>query len=176
MSRTTFSGPVASINGFTPNGRLSIGNTAAGNANATAAAYTTAQFAAAGYFTCTSAGVTTITLPIAVTAGTVQGLVQALNAHAGQTFDFVVDNTGGASNVTVAIAAPALCVLSDGATIAASAVAFGRLVVAAGATGMAKFTIMFTGGNAVPAAIGIANQPAQGTPGTATGYTLTRTA
>jgi hypothetical protein len=49
---------------------------------------------------------------------------------------FVVDNTGGASNVTIALGTGGS--LSDAATIAASAVAFGRLVVAAGATGMAQ--------------------------------------
>ena len=165
MARTTFSGPLASANGSIHNGRVSIGAT--GTISAAALATT-------GYITCTSAAVTTITLPIAVTAGVVQGLVPALNASAGQKFTFIVDNTAGASAVTIAIAAGAANALSDAATVAASAVAFGRLVVASGVTGMAQFTLMFTGGLTAPT---VANpQPNQALPGTATGYTLTRTA
>ena len=79
----------------------------------------------------------------------------------GQQFSFIVDNTGGADDVTIALGTGGS--LSDAATITASAVAFGRVVVADGATGMAQFTLMFTGGDGV-------------TPGSATGYTLTRTA
>ena len=165
MARTTFSGPLASANGSIHNGRVSIGAT--GTISAAALATT-------GYITCTSAAATTITLPIAVTAGVVQGLVPALNASAGQKFTFIVDNTAGASAVTIAIAAGAANALSDAATVAASAVAFGRLVVASGVTGMAQFTLMFTGGLTAPT---VANpQPNQALPGTATGYTLTRTA
>jgi hypothetical protein len=152
MSRTTFSGPVASTNGFVP-----TGPSTAVNATATI----TAQNLQVGYVTSTSAGATTITLPITTTAGGVTGISQQLGAVRGQQFSFVVDNTGGASNVTVALGTGGS--LSDAATIAASAVAFGRLVVASGATGMAQFTLMFTGGDGV-------------TPGSATGYTLTRTA
>jgi len=165
MARTTFSGPVASANGSIHNGRVSIGATGT---------ISSAALATTGYITCTSAAVTTITLPIAVTAGAVQGLVPALNASAGQKFTFIVDNTAGASAVTIAIAAGAANALSDAATVAASAVAFGRLVVASGVTGMAQFTLMFTGGLTAPT---VANpQPNQALPGTATGYTLTRTA
>ena len=61
------------------------------------------------------------------------------------------------------VASTCLLYTSDAATITASAVAFGRLVVAAGATGMAKFTLMFSGGDGV-------------SPTSATAYTLTRTA
>ena len=165
MARTTFSGPVASANGSIHNGRVSIGATGT---------ISSAALATTGYITCTSAAATTITLPIAVTAGVVQGLVPALNASAGQKFTFIVDNTAGASAVTIAIAAGAANALSDAATVAASAVAFGRLVVASGVTGMAQFTLMFTGGLTAPT---VANpQPNQALPGTATGYTLTRTA
>ena len=168
MARTTFSGPLASANGSIHNGRVSIGAT--GTISAAALATT-------GYITCTSVAATTITLPIAVTVAgppSVQGLVPALNASAGQKFTFIVDNTAGAANVTIAIAAGAANALSDAATVAASAVAFGRLVVASGVTGMAQFTLMFTGGLTAPT---VANpQPNQALPGTATGYTLTRTA
>jgi hypothetical protein len=98
-------------------------------------------FVASGYITSTSAGATTITLPTAATMS-----VQ-LGAVAGQEYSFIVNNTAGASNVTIALGTGGT--LSDAATITASAVAFGRLVVAAGATGMAKFTLMFTGGDGV---------------------------
>jgi hypothetical protein len=70
-----------------------------------------------------------------------------LGAVAGQEYSFIVNNTAGASNVTIALGTGGT--LSDAATITASAVAFGRLVVAAGATGMAKFTLMFSGGDGV---------------------------
>ena len=109
----------------------------------------------------TSAAATTITLPITTTAGGVTGISQQLGAVRGQQFSFIVDNTGGADDVTIALGTGGS--LSDAATITASAVAFGRVVVANGATGMAQFTMMFTGGDGV-------------TPGSATGYTLTRTA
>jgi hypothetical protein len=146
MSRTTFSGPVASTNGFVP-----TGPSVAVNATATI----TAQNLQVGYITSTSAGATTITLPTAATMS-----VQ-LGAVAGQEYSFIVNNTAGASNVTIALGTGGT--LSDAATITASAVAFGRLVVAAGATGMAKFTLMFSGGDGV-------------SPASATAYTLTRTA
>jgi hypothetical protein len=149
MSRTTFSGPVASTNGFIPNKNPNL----AVNATAALAADT---FVASGYITSTSAGATTITLPTAATMS-----VQQLGAVAGQEYSFIVDNTAGASNVTIALGTGGT--LSDAATITASAVAFGRLVVAAGATGMAKFTLMFSGGDGV-------------SPASATAYTLTRTA
>ena len=128
---------------------------------ATATATITAQNLQVGYITSTSGAATTITLPITTTAGAVTGVSQQMLAVRGQQFSFIVDNTGGANNVTIALGTGGS--LSDAATIAASAVAFGRLVVASGATGMAQFTMMFTGGDGV-------------SPGSATGYTLTRTA
>jgi len=126
-----------------------------------ATATITAQNLQVGYITSTSGAATTITLPITTTAGAVTGVSQQMLAVRGQQFSFIVDNTGGANNVTIALGTGGS--LSDAATIAASAVAFGRLVVASGATGMAQFTMMFTGGDGV-------------SPGSATGYTLTRTA
>ena len=161
MARTTFSGPLASANGSIHNGRVSIGAT--GTISAAALATT-------GYITCTSAAATTITLPIAVTAGVVQGLVPALNASAGQKFTFIVDNTAGASAVTIAVGTGGT--LSDAANTTAAS--FGDVTLASGVRGMAQFTLMFTGGLTAPTA---ANpQPNQALPGTATGYTLTRTA
>jgi len=161
MARTTFSGPVASANGSIHNGRVSIGAT--GTISAAALATT-------GYITCTSAAATTITLPIAVTAGVVQGLVPALNASAGQKFTFIVDNTAGASAVTIAVGTGGT--LSDAANTTAAS--FGDVTLASGVRGMAQFTLMFTGGLTAPT---VANpQPNQALPGTATGYTLTRTA
>ena len=152
MSRTTFSGPVASTNGFVPSGPSTAVN---------ATATITAQNLQVGYITSTSGAATTITLPITTTAGAVTGVSQQMLAVRGQQFSFIVDNTGGANNVTIALGTGGS--LSDAATIAASAVAFGRLLVAPGATGMVQFTMMFTGGDGV-------------SPGSATGYTLTRTA
>ena len=161
MARTTFSGPLASANGSIHNGRVSIGAT--GTISAAALATT-------GYITCTSAAATTITLPIAVTAGVVQGLVPALNASAGQKFTFIVDNRAGASVVTIAVGTGGT--LSDAANTTAAS--FGDVTLASGVRGMAQFTLMFTGGLTAPTA---ANpQPNQALPGTATGYTLTRTA
>ena len=156
MSRTTFSGPVASTNGFVPSGP-SVAINATGTISAAALQV--------GYITSTSAAATTITLPICVTAGAVQGIATRLGAVRGQQFSFIVDNNvaGSASAVTIAVAAGAANALSDAATVGASAVAFGKLTVASGVTGVAQFTLMFTGGDGV-------------TPGSATGYTLTRTA
>ena len=161
MARTTFSGPVASANGSIHNGRVSIGATGT---------ISSAALATTGYITCTSVAATTITLPIAVTAGVVQGLVPALNASAGQKFTFIVDNTAGASAVTIAVGTGGT--LSDAANTTAAS--FGDVTLASGVRGMAQFTLMFTGGLTAPTA---ANpQPNQALPGTATGYTLTRTA
>jgi len=164
MARTTFSGPVASANGSIHNGRVSIGAT--GTISAAALATT-------GYITCTSAAATTITLPRALTAAgppVVQGLVPALIASAGQKFTFIVDNRAGASVVTIAVGTGGT--LSDAANTTAAS--FGDVTLASGVRGMAEFTLMFTGGLTAPTA---ANpQPNQALPGTATGYTLTRTA
>jgi hypothetical protein len=71
MSRTTFSGPVASTNGFVP-----TGPSVAVNATATI----TAQNLQVGYITSTSAAATTITLPITTTAGGVTGISQQMLA------------------------------------------------------------------------------------------------
>lgn len=132
MARTTFNGPVVSQNGFitdhTP--------TSANAVNATATA--TAAQVATGYITSTSAAATTITLP----TGTLLGA--AVGATQGTVLDLFIDNTAGANTVTIAVATNGI--LSSGATDTPGS--FGDLTVAAGATGLALFTIMFSSATA----------------------------
>ena len=165
MANTTFNGPVRSENGFqsitknastgavtvtaTLGATTSVTNltttnlvftdqnhptTAAINATATA----TAAQVITGYITSTSAAATTITLP----TGTLLGA--ALGATAGTVMDLYVDNTGGASTVTMVVATNGI--LSSAA--ADTAGSFGDLTIAAGATGLARFTIMFSSATA----------------------------
>ena len=146
MASTTFSGPVTSTNGFigaltgnvTGNvagtGRITHATTAAINATATA----TAAQVATGYITSTSAAATAITLP----TGTLLGA--ALGATQGTIFDLYVDNTAGASTVTIVVAVNGI--LSTAA--ADSAASFGDLTVASGVTGLARYTIMFSSATA----------------------------
>jgi len=167
MARTTFSGPVASNNGFIPTTRFTPDNLAGPTA-------LTAAELATGYIAHEGAANITLTLPAAATVGTVQGLVPAVNAVAGQTLDFQIDTqAAGAGTVTVALGAGgALSALAT--AVGASA---GLLVVAAGNTGTATFRLTFTGGNtAATFTANIPDQPNQGLPGSATGYTLTRIA
>ena len=154
MASTTFSGPVTSTNGFvgalTGNvtGNLTgnvTGNTAGSGSithattsaiNATAVA--TAAEVATGYITSTSAAATAITLP----TGTLLGA--ALGAAKGTIFDLYVDNTGGASTVTMVVAVNGI--LSSGA--ADTPGSFGDLTIASGVTGLARFTLMFSSATA----------------------------
>lgn len=112
-------------------------------ANATATL--TAAQVKTGYITSTSAAATVLTLP----TGTLLG--SALSAVQGTVHELYIDNTAGASTVTIAVAVNGI--LSDAATTTAAS--FGQLTVAAGVTGQARFTLMFS---------------------SATAYTLTRTA
>jgi hypothetical protein len=128
MALTTFSGPVRSLNGFIANHQVIASN--AVNATATA----TAAQVATGYITSTSAAATTITLP----TGTLLGA--ALGATQGTVFDLCIDNTAGADVVTIAVATNGI--LSTAA--ADTAGSFGDLTVAAGVTGLARFTLMFS--------------------------------
>ena len=132
MSLTTFSGPVRSLNGFIVGHQPTSFN--AINATATA----TAAQVADGYITSTSAAATTITLPTGTALGT------ALGATQGTSFDLYIDNTAGASTVTVAVNTNAI--LSSAA--ADTAGSFGDLTIAAGATGLARYTIMFSSATA----------------------------
>jgi hypothetical protein len=154
MASTTFSGPVTSTNGFVGNltgnvtgnltgnvtgdtagtGRITHATTAAINATATA----TAAQVATGYITSTSAALTTITLP----TGTLLGA--ALGAAKGTIFDLYIDNTDGASTVTIAVATNGI--KSDAANTTAAS--FGQLTVASGVTGLARFTLMFSSATA----------------------------
>jgi hypothetical protein len=165
MANTTFTGPVRSQNGFqsisidattgavTTTATLGVTSSvtnltttnlvftnqnhptsAAINATATA----TAAQVVTGYITSTSAAPTTITLP----TGTLLGA--ALGAAAGTVMDLYVDNTAGASTVTIAVATNGI--KSDAANTTAAS--FGQLTVASGATGLARFTIMFSSATA----------------------------
>ena len=168
MANTTFNGPVRSQNGFqsisinSTTGAVTVNasfgaatsvtdltttnlvftdqnhpTTAAINATATA----TAAQVATGYITSTSAASTVITLP----TGTLLGA--ALGATRGTVLELYVDNTAGASTVTIAVATNGI--LSTGAVDAAAAAGtFGDLTVASGATGLARFTIMFSSATA----------------------------
>jgi hypothetical protein len=165
MANTTFNGPVRSENGFqdisinattgavtvdaTFGATTSVTNltatnlvftdqnhptTAAINATATASAADVAT----GYITSTSAAATTITLP----TGTALGA--AIGATRGTVLELYVDNTAGANTVTIAVATNGI--LSTAA--ADTAGSFGDLTVAHGATGLARFTIMFSSATA----------------------------
>ena len=137
MARTTFSGPVVSQSGF-----LSDHTTSAA-INATAVA--TAAEVATGYITSTSAAGTSITFP----TGTLLGA--ELQATAGTVLELIIDNTGGASTVTMVVGVNAI--LSDAATTTGAS--FGDLTIASGVTGIGRYTLLFS---------------------SATAYTITRTA
>ena len=145
MSSTTFSGPVTSTNGFI--GALTgnvTGSTAVGivthtpvSVNATATA--TAAQVATGYIKSTSAAPVTLTLPTGTLLGAALGAVQ------GTILDLYIDNTAGASTVTVAVATNGI--LSAAAAAGASAGA-GLLTVPSGVTGQACFRLMFSSATA----------------------------
>lgn len=130
MSRTTFSGPVASGQGFITN----YTETNAINSTGTA----TAAQVATGYITSTSAAATVITLP----TGTLLGA--EVNATQGTQLDLIIDNTAGASTVTVAVATNGI--LSSAAVSVAAT--WGLLTITAGVTGIARFTITFSSATA----------------------------
>ncbi len=165
MANTTFNGPVRSENGFqtistnATTGAVTVTSTlgvttsvtnltttnlvftdqnhpttAAINATATA----TAAEVATGYITSTSAAPTTITLPTGTSLGA------AISAVKGTVLDLYVDNTAGASTVTIAVATNGI--LSSAA--ADTPGSFGDLTIASGATGLARFTIMFSSATA----------------------------
>lgn len=138
MSSTTFSGPVTSTNGFIGSltGAVTVTHPTTAAVNATATA--TAAQAATGYITTTSAALTTITLP----TGTLLGA--ELGATQGTVFDLSIDNTAGASTVTIAVAVNGI--LSGAAVTTAGS--FGDVSVVAGATGLARFTLMFSSATA----------------------------
>ena len=132
MAKTTFNGPVVSQNGFVDGHQVVAAN--AINATATA----TAAQVVAGYITSTSVAATAITLP----TGTLLGA--ALGATQGTALDLYIDNTAGASTVTIVVAVNGI--LSSAA--ADTPGSFGDLTIAAGVTGLARFTIMFSSATA----------------------------
>ena len=132
MAKTTFNGPVTSQNGFVDGHQVAAAN--AINATATA----TAAQVVAGYITSTSVAATAITLP----TGTLLGA--ALGATQGTALDLYIDNTAGASTVTMVVAVNGI--LSSGA--ADTPGSFGDLTIASGVTGLARFTIMFSSATA----------------------------
>lgn len=98
----------------------------------------TAAQVATGYITSTSAAPTTITLPTGTLLGT------ALGATAGTVFNLIVDNTAGASTVTIAVAVNGI--KSDAANTTSAS--FGQVTVASGVTGIGRFTLMFSSATA----------------------------
>ena len=93
---------------------------------------------AGGYITSTSAAAVTLTLPTGTLLGAEMG------ARAGDVFDLIIDNTAGSNTVTLAVAT--IGVKTDAANTTAGS--FGQLTVASGATGIGRFTIMFTSATA----------------------------
>lgn len=87
-----------------------------------------------GYITSTSAAPTTITLPTGTSLGGLLGATQ------GTIHDLYIDNTNGASTVTIAVNTNAV-LSADAVANGASA---GLLTVPIGATGIACFRLMFT--------------------------------
>ena len=166
MANTTFSGPVRSQNGFetvsvnattgavTTTSVLGV-TTSVTNLTATnlvftdqnhpttaaipATATATAAQVATGYITSTSVGTVTITLPTGTDLGT------ALGAARGTTLDLYVDNTAGASTVTVAVATNGIL---SAAAAAGSGGGAGLLTVPAGVTGIGCFRIVFSSATA----------------------------
>ena len=165
MANTTFNGPVRSVNGFqdisvnATTGAVTVDATFGSTTSVTnltttnlvftdqnhpttaainATGVATAAQVATGYITSTSASPTTITLP----TGTLLGA--AISATRGTVLELYVDNTAGASTVTIAVATNGI--LSSAA--ADTAGSFGDLTIAAGATGLARFTIMFSSATA----------------------------
>ena len=165
MANTTFNGPVRSVNGFqdisisATTGAVTVDATFGATTSVTnltttnlvftdqnhpttaainATAVATAAQVATGYITSTSAAATAITLPTGTALGT------ALGAVKGTVMDLFVDNTGGASTVTIVVATNGI--LSSAA--ADTPGSFGDLTIAAGATGLACFRIMFSSATA----------------------------
>lgn len=92
-----------------------------------------------GYITSTSAAGTTMTLP----TGTLLG--GAVGATQGTVLVLYIDNTAGASTVTIAVATNGIL---SAAAVAGSAAGFGLVTVPSGVTGLAEFTLMFSSATA----------------------------
>jgi len=114
---------------------INVGTPTAVNATATL----TAAQVASGYITSTSAAAVTMTLPTGTLLGTYLGAKQ------GYEFEFIIDNTAGASTVTLAVAVNGIL---SAAAAAGSGAGFGLLTVPSGVTGQAQFTLMFSSATA----------------------------
>ena len=166
MANTTFSGPVRSQNGFetvsvnATTGAVTVTSTlgtstSVTNLTATNLVFTdqnhpttaainttgtaTAAQVATGYITSTSVGTVTITLPTGTDLGT------AIGAAKGTVLDLYIDNTAGASTVTVAVATNGIL---SAAAAAGSGAGAGLLTVPAGVTGIGRFTLVFSSATA----------------------------
>lgn len=138
-------GGLVTFNGGTLNTLASASGhstTAAINASATA----TAAQVATGYITSTSAAGTTITMP----TGTLLGA--QLGATKGTIFELYIDNTAGASTVTIAVGTNAVQSDWDNqittATASVTPAAITPLTVTSGVSGLARYTIMFSSATA----------------------------
>lgn len=103
-----------------------------------ATATLTAAQVKSGYITSTSAAGTTMTLPTGTLLGT------AIGATQGTTLDLYIDNTAGASTITIAAAVNGVI----NALATAVSASFGLLTVPSGVTGQARFTIVFSSATA----------------------------
>jgi hypothetical protein len=166
MANTTFTGPVRSENGFqdisinSTTGTVTIDATFGATTSVTnltttnlvftdqnhpttvainATATATAAQVATGYITVTSATAVTLTLPTGTDLGT------AIGATRGTTLDLYVDNTAGASTVTIAVATNGILSAAAAAGTGAGA---GLLTVPSGVTGIGCFRIMFSSATA----------------------------
>ena len=166
MANTTFSGPVRSQNGFetvsinSTTGAVTVTSTLGATSSVTnltttnlvftdqnhpskaainATATATAAEVATGYITSTSVGTVTITLPTGTDLGT------AIGASKGTVLDLYVDNTAGASTVTVAAATNGIL---SAAAAAGSGAGAGLLTVPSGVTGIGRFTLVFSSATA----------------------------
>ena len=167
MANTTFSGPVRSQNGFQTitvapgTGTVTVNATFGATTSVTdltttnlvftkqshpttvainASATASAAEVATGYITVTSATAVTITLP----TGTALGA--ALGATKGTVLDLYIDNTASTASGAVTVAVNTNAILSSAA--ADTPGSFGDLTIPVGATGLARFTIMFSSATA----------------------------
>jgi len=105
-------------------------------ATVNATATLTAAQVSNGYIKCTSTSAVTMTLPTGTLLGTY------MNAKQGDILELYIDNTASSSSGTVTVAVGTNAIISDAATTTSGS--FGQLTVAVGATGVGRFTLMFT--------------------------------
>jgi hypothetical protein len=162
MASTTFNGPVRSENGFqsitksATTGAVTVNATFGAATSITSLVYrnenhptkaaltATATLSAAqvatGYITVTSATAVTLTLPTGTSLGT------AIGATQGTVLELYIDNTASTSSGIVTVAVATNGILSSAA--ADTPGSFGDLTIPVGATGLARFTIMFSSATA----------------------------